>query len=69
VKAVEFHVANGDFESWAKYSLKDQRIAAKIKETKALELKGEKLRKALLTVTKKRYVELSKQTQDATKLF
>ena len=22
VKALEFHIGNGDFESWAKYSLK-----------------------------------------------
>lgn len=69
VKSVEFHVGNGDFESWAQYSLKDPILSAKIKETKTLKLKGEKLRKTLIGTVKKRYTELSNQTQDATKLF
>jgi alpha-amylase len=68
-KAIEFHVGNGDFESWAQSSLKDTKLAAKIKELKASGAKGEKLREAIVSSAKKRYAILSKQTQDATKLF
>lgn len=68
-EAIEFHIGNGDFESWAQNSLKDQQLAAKFKELKALREKGEKLRKAISTFAKKRYLALSKQTQDATDLF
>ena len=53
VKAIEFHVGNGDFESWAKSSLKDQKLAAKLKELTISEQKGEKLRKALVDISKK----------------
>jgi alpha-amylase len=68
-KAIEFHVSNGDFESWAKFSLKDQELAKKFKEIKRSKEKGENLRKTVLAFAKERYVTLSKQTQDATKLF
>ena len=48
IKAIEFHVGNGDFESWAQSSLKDKKLASKIKELKASREKGEKLRKAIV---------------------
>jgi hypothetical protein len=69
VEAIEFHVYNGDFESWAKGSLKDQKLALQFKEIKGLNEKGEKLRETIVDFTKKRYATLNKQTQDATKLF
>ena len=69
VKAIEFHVGNGDFESWAKSSLKDQKLAAKLKEIAISEQKGEKLRKTLVDIAKKRYIAQSKELQDATQLF
>ena len=53
VKAIEFHVGNGDFESWAKSSLKDKKLASKIKEFKASKETGEKLRKAIVDVSNK----------------
>jgi hypothetical protein len=68
-KAIEFHVCNGDFESWAKNSLKDQKLASKFKEIKDSEEKGEKLRKTIVNYAKNRYTVLNKQMQDATKLF
>ncbi len=68
VEALEFHVGNGDFESWMAGSLKDKTLAAKIKELKSSELTGEKLRESLLTAAKKRYTTLSKQLQEATQL-
>jgi len=68
-KAIEFHVCNGDFESWAKNSLKDQKLAFKFKEIKDSEEKGEKLRKTIVNYAKNRYTVLNKQMQYATKLF
>ena len=41
VKALEFHVGNGDFESWAQYSLRDQKLATHFKELNKSEQKGE----------------------------
>jgi alpha-amylase len=69
VAAVEFHLKNGDFQSWAEYSLKDPPLAAQIKALKTSDKKGEKLRKALIAATKKRYATQSKQVMDATRLF
>ena len=69
VEAVEFHVGNGDFESWARNSLKDAKLAAEIKELKASGQKGEQLRKVMVSFAKKRYATLNKQTQEATKLY
>jgi alpha-amylase len=67
-KAIEFHVENGDFESWAQNSLKDSKLATKIKELKDSKEKGEKLRKTLVDAAKRRYTTLSKQVQEATQL-
>ncbi len=69
VKAVEFHVGNGDFESWAQSSLKDKNLASTIKQLKASEEKGEKLRKALLEAASKRYAAQIKALQGASQLF
>ena len=68
-KAIEFHVDNGDFESWAQSSLKDKKLALQFKNINASEEKGEKLRKAMVEATKKRYAAESKDVQDATQLF
>jgi alpha-amylase len=69
VKAVEFHVDNGDFESWAIFSLKNKELATELKKLKKSTLKGEALRKNLVAFAKKSYVSASKQVQDATQLF
>ncbi len=69
IKAIEFHVYNGDFESWFQSSFKDQKLVAIFKEIKASEQRGEKLRKTIVDSAKKRYIALNKQTQEATKLF
>jgi hypothetical protein len=69
IKAIEFHVSNGDFESWAQSSLKDKKLASKIKELTASGEKGEKLRKALIESATKRYSAQSKELQDTTQLF
>lgn len=69
VKALEFHIFNGDFESWTKNSLKDEVLTSKLQEIKTSKKKGEALRKAIVNAAKKRYNVLSKQAQAATKLF
>ena len=69
VKAIEFHGDNGDFESWAQSSLKDKKLASKIKEFTALGEKGENLRKAIVDAATKRYITQSKELQDATQTF
>jgi len=69
IKAVEFHASNGDFESWAQNSLKDEKLASEFKKIKSSEEKGEKLRIEIVDATKKRYAVLIKELQDATKFF
>ncbi|MGA2385150.1 MAG: DUF5752 family protein [Candidatus Bathyarchaeia archaeon] len=68
-KAIEFHMENGDFESWIQNSLKDQKLASQFKKIKCSKENGERLRETILDSAKKRYATLNKQTQDATKLF
>jgi alpha-amylase len=68
-KAIEFHVCNGDFESWAQNSLRDQKLASKLKEIKGSKENGEKLRETIVNFAEKRYIALIKQMQDATQLF
>ena len=69
LKAVEFHLGNGDFESWAKCSLKDTKLALKLGKIKASIEKGEKIRTTIIDTANKRYNELRKQTLEATQLF
>jgi alpha-amylase len=71
IKALAFHVDNGDFESWAEHSLRDQKLATyfrKLKLERARD-KGEALRKAIVDFATKRFATLSNQVQDATQLF
>lgn len=67
VKALEFHVCNGDFASWAEYSLKDPQLSLEIKGLK--KEKGPQLRKALIAVAKTRFTTLSKNMNEATQLY
>ena len=69
VKAIEFHVENGDFESWLRYSFNDEKLALELKRLKSTKEKGEELRENVLELAQKRYSTLSKQTQETTKLF
>jgi hypothetical protein len=69
IKAVEFHDGRGDFESWAEHSLQDEVLKRQLKKTRTAKLKGEPLRKAIITVAEKRFTELSRQVQMATQLF
>jgi alpha-amylase len=66
--ALEFHVGNGDFESWIKHSLKDEELAARFKQIKALGKKKQALKRALVDAAKKRFNVLSGQVQAGVKL-
>ena len=69
MKAVEFHNRRGDFESWVEHSLQDEVLSWQLKKTRTAKLEGEALRKAIISVVEKRFNELSKQVQTATRLF
>ena len=69
VKSLEFHNKRRDLEKWAEKSLKDKKLAKQLKEIRLSRLKGEKLRKAIVRVVRKRFSELSKQVQLATRYF
>ncbi len=69
VKALEFHIGNGDFESWVKGSLKDDDLAVQLAEIKAADKKGEALRRAITAAATKRFATLTLQVQMATKQF
>ena len=69
VKAVEFHNSRGDFEQWAEYSLQDKVLSRQLSKVRAEKLKGEALRKELVTAAESRFSQLSKQTRNATRLF
>jgi alpha-amylase len=69
IKAVEFHDGRGDFESWAEHSLQDKVLKRQLEKTRTAKLTGEPLRKAIISIAEKRFNELSRQVQLATKLF
>ena len=66
LSAIEFHTNKDDFESWARFSLRDTKLANSIKLLKIQ--KGEKLRTDLISVTKKHFTAQSHQVQKATQL-
>jgi hypothetical protein len=69
VAALEFHNRRGDFERWAEYSLQDKVLSRALQGPRDAKLKGEPLRKTLVEIATKRFNELSRQTQKATRLF
>jgi alpha-amylase len=68
-EALEFHIGNGDFESWTKNSLKDDKLTTKLAEIKASKKKKEALRRAIVNAAKNRFNTLTIQVQEATKQF
>ncbi|MDR1992224.1 MAG: DUF5752 family protein [Nitrososphaerota archaeon] len=59
--SIEFHLQRSDFEAWFR-DLGDEELVKKILLLKQKNLSGDVLRKKLETLTKCRYVELSKLT-------
>jgi len=58
IASVEFHNSRGDFERWAKSSLRDQKLAARLKKIRGIGLNGEKLRNEMLRITSSHIDEL-----------
>jgi alpha-amylase len=69
LNSLEFHAKRGDFERWVDKSLRDSVLTRELKETKLAKLKGELLRKSLLTVLDVRLKELEEEIQTATRYF
>jgi alpha-amylase len=69
VKAVEFHNSRGDFERWAEHSLHDEVLSHQLEEIRVSNQKGETLRRAIISIVKKRFKKLSTQAEAAVKLF
>ncbi len=67
--AMEFHNHRGDFESWATHSLHDKVLSQQLKAIRIAKEKGKTLRNTIITTAEKRFSELSKQAQTATRLF
>jgi alpha-amylase len=59
LRAIEFHAEKGDFESWARSSLRDTKLAESIKAIKMQ--KGEILRKSLIAITKEHVATQNQQ--------
>jgi alpha-amylase len=68
-KALEFHIRRGDFDAWARHSLQDSVLSTELMKIKTAKLEGQELRKELVKTVNKRFDDLSKQTQTATRLF
>jgi alpha-amylase len=69
VRALEFHSRRGDFESWVEYSLKDEILYEQLKRIRPLRLRGERLRRKLGELLKRRFKVVNKQVQTTTRLF
>ena len=69
LKALEFHDRRGDFDAWAEHSLQDKVLSTELTKVKSAKLRGQQLRKMLVETATKRFDDLSKQTQTATRLF
>jgi predicted transcriptional regulator len=55
VGSVEFHLYRGDFENWIKGAFKDEALAEELAKLKSKELKGEELRKEIITAIAAKY--------------
>jgi alpha-amylase len=67
LKSLEFHGQRGDFETWADKSLRDRKLTDQLKKTTPVNLKGEQLRKAIVTILTKRFAQMSLQTRTSTR--
>jgi alpha-amylase len=69
VNSVEFHVGNGDFESWARSCLRDEKLESELKKIKSLDKRGEALRSLVYEAAEKRSTTVLKKAMDSTKYF
>ncbi|MEM0313321.1 MAG: DUF5752 family protein [Candidatus Bathyarchaeia archaeon] len=64
-----FHSIRGDFEKWAESSLKDKKLAEKLKEIRLSNLNGRQLRRALVKTVNQRLKQLTSQIRFTTQYF
>lgn len=69
IKSIEFHDRRRDFEKWAGFSLRDEKLAKKFEAVRVSGVQGEKLRQNLHQVANSRFVELRKIVKSATQCF
>jgi len=69
VKLVEFHNQKGDFEKWARFSLRDEELAKRFEEVRLSRVQGEKLRHDLQEAASARSMKLKKLIHEATESF
>jgi len=60
VKALEFHVSRGDFETWIKGVFNDIQLAQEIAKLRESKLTGENLRNEIVSITAARYNKFKK---------
>jgi hypothetical protein len=68
-RSIEFHSKRGDFEKWAERSLSDRILAVEFKKTRLAELRGERLRTAIIRVVEAKLDSLRAEVQSATRYF
>ena len=69
LKSLEFHCKRGDFENWARHSLRDEGLAEELKRVRLANLKGQELRKALIVAFQTRFRKVLSLIQDGTEYF
>jgi len=55
VESLEFHLYRGDFENWIKTAFKDAELTDELTNLKSATLKGEELRKEIITALAAKY--------------
>jgi DNA-binding Lrp family transcriptional regulator len=55
VESLEFHLYRGDFENWIKTAFKDAELTDELANQKSATLKGEELRKEIITALAAKY--------------
>jgi len=59
IESIEFHNRKGDFEKWARISLRDSALAEQLRKARLSMLQGEGLRRLLVKVAKERLKDLA----------
>jgi len=69
LKSIEFHSKRGDFERWARHSLRDEALADEIRQLSASKLTAEELRNAMVEALEKILRERRQRREEATGYF
>jgi len=69
MRSLEFHTSRGDLEKWAEKSLHDEPLMMQLKEIRLSKVKGDELRRSLVTLTQERFARVNHETQQATGYF